>query len=76
MQKPSPRGECCSPDESLAEGQHQHEDLNGFVLAGSRAAGRSEKVPRWDGTRRMPAEKLGIRGEISHHVQKGHRMPL
>lgn len=33
MQKPGPRGECCSPDESLAEGQHQRKDLNGFVLA-------------------------------------------
>ena len=79
LEKPGPRGECCSPDESLAERQHQREDLNGFVLAESRAAGCSGKAALWDGhvgTGRMSAEKLGIREEISHHLWKVHRMPL
>lgn len=45
LQKPGPRGKCCSPDESLAEGQRQREDPHGFILAESRAAGCSGKAP-------------------------------
>lgn len=79
LQKTGLRAECCSPDARLTEGQHQHMDLNSFVLAESRAAGCCGKAVLWDGhvgIGRMPAEKLGIREEISHHLWKVHRMPL
>lgn len=49
------------------ESQHQHEEL----LAESGAAGRDGHAE----TGIMSAEKLGIKGEISHHLWKVYRIP-
>lgn len=76
VQKSGARGECCAPAKSLAEGQRQRQDLNGFALAKSGAAGKASLRNGHAGTGRMSAEKLGIRGKMSHHLWKVHRMPL
>lgn len=49
------------------ESQQQHEEL----LAESGAAGQDGHAE----TGKMSSEKLGIKGEISHHLWKVHRIP-
>lgn len=49
------------------ESQHQHEEL----MAESGEAGQDGHA----GSGIMSAEKLGIKGEISHHLWKVYRIP-
>lgn len=67
VQKSGARGECCSPDKSLAEGQHQHQYLNGFALAKSRPAGKCRFGTETLAPEECQRKSWGL-GEKSHTI--------